>query len=92
MNPILNKIGMEEALCQLAEEASELAQAALKYRRSTMCVNPTPVSPAKAYADLMEEFADVFLCMKIVGYDVDSVALTMSRKEHRWLKRLEEFR
>lgn len=90
MNPILNRLGTEEVLCQLAEEAAELAQAALKYRRSTMCVNPTPISPARAYDDLMEEFADVFLCMKIIGYDMNTVALTMTRKEHRWLKRLEE--
>ena len=92
MNPILSKLGTEEILCQLAEEASELAKAALKLRRATMCVNPTPVSPARAYADLMEEFADVFLCMKIFGYDADSVAVTMSRKEYRWMKRLEELR
>ena len=90
MNPILNKLGTEEVLCQLAEEAAELAQAALKYRRATTFVNPTPISPAKAYADLMEEFADVFLCMKIIGYDIDSVALTMTRKENRWIRRLEE--
>ncbi len=33
-----------EILCQLAEEASELAQAALKLRRALDGTNPTPVT------------------------------------------------
>jgi len=34
----------DELLCQLAEEAAELSQAALKLRRVLTGVNPTPVS------------------------------------------------
>lgn len=39
---IVEHLGMNEILCQLAEEASELAQAALKLRRAYDGKNPTP--------------------------------------------------
>lgn len=48
-----------EILAQLAEEASELAQAALKLRRALDGTNPTPKSVAECEANLMEEFADI---------------------------------
>ena len=48
-----------EILAQLAEEASELAQAALKLRRALDGTNPTPKSIAECEADLTEEIADV---------------------------------
>lgn len=34
----------EDILCQIAEEAAELAQATLKLRRAITQTNPTPVS------------------------------------------------
>lgn len=48
-----------EILAQLAEEASELAQAALKLRRALDGTNPTPKSVAECEANLTEEIADV---------------------------------
>lgn len=48
-----------EILAQLAEEASELAQAALKLRRALDGTNPTPKSVAECEANLLEEFADI---------------------------------
>lgn len=48
-----------EILAQLAEEASELAQAALKLRRALDDTNPTPKSVAECEANLIEEFADI---------------------------------
>ena len=44
-----------EILAQLAEETSELAQAALKLRRAIDKENPTPKSQAEATDDLIEE-------------------------------------
>lgn len=41
-----------EILAQLAEEASELAQAALKLRRALDGTNPTPKSVAECEANL----------------------------------------
>lgn len=39
---VLDYLPREEILAQLAEEASELAQAALKLRRALNGTNPTP--------------------------------------------------
>ena len=48
-----------EILAQLAEEASELAQAALKLRRALDGTNPTPKSVEECEENLLEELADI---------------------------------
>lgn len=58
---IASKMTEEALLCQLAEEAAELAQAALKMRRVLVQDSPTTVEPSKAVSALMEELADVQL-------------------------------
>lgn len=90
-----------EILAQLAEEASELAQAALKLRRALDGTNPTPKSVAKCEANLMEEFADInnavnALCDAWFGDDLDSEREFWNAereieysKYKRWLSRLE---
>ncbi len=80
-----------ELLCQLAEEAAELAQAALKERRALEDDNPTPVSYADAHGSLIEEVADVFVCLSelLELHDWEEVANIRERKENRWLRRLE---
>lgn len=80
----------EELLCQLAEEASELAQAALKLRRVTDGTNPTPVTYDNALGDVYEEAADVILCLQLCGIDISSsiVNNTIDRKIKRWQTRL----
>lgn len=47
-----------EILAQLAEEASELAQAALKLRRALDGTNPTPKSVEECRKAFEEEYAD----------------------------------
>ena len=61
---ISSNLSREDILCQLAEEASELAQAALKLRRAITGTNPTPMSADDAWNDLMEEIADVSVAEK----------------------------
>lgn len=90
-----------EILAQLAEEASELAQAALKLRRALDGTNPTPKSAAECEANLMEEFADInnaadALCDVWFGNDFESehefwnaVQEITDNKYFRWLSRLE---
>ncbi len=56
---IASRLSREDILCQLAEEAAELSQAALKLRRAITGTNPTPVSESTATDDLFEELADV---------------------------------
>lgn len=66
---IREQLSQEELLCQLAEEASELAQAALKLRRVYDGSNPTPVKRSEAFDNLKEEIADVELVLMVLGYD-----------------------
>lgn len=81
-----------EILAQLAEEASELAQAALKLRRAIDGKNPTPKSIVECETALEEEVADVWLCIREVGFSDDDHLMTqgeiMSEKHERWLSRL----
>ena len=60
---IAEHLGMNEILCQLAEESSELAQAALKLRRAYDGKNPTPKTVEECINALLEESADVDLCL-----------------------------
>ena len=75
-----------EILAQLAEEASELAQAALKLRRVLDGTNPTPATKDQAMANLVEEYSDVVCCMMEleVIYDLSLI----NKKKERWIKRL----
>ena len=82
-----------EILAQLAEETSELAQAALKLRRALDGTNPTPKSVEECQKAFEEEYADVVNC--IIALDLDDAAFDRMRKmqhekEVRWLSRLEE--
>ncbi len=81
-----------ELLCQLAEESAELAQAALKERRALEDDNPTPISYAEARSNLIEEVADVFVCLSELFelHDWEEVANIREEKENRWLRRLSE--
>lgn len=85
------KLGMCEVLAQLAEEAAELSQAALKLRRCLDGTNPTPVDFGDAEAHLYEELADVLLCMDAIANrpePLDGVAATIRRKVARWRSRI----
>lgn len=85
---IIEYTGKVCVLDQLAEEAAELAQAALKLARVYRGTNPTPVSAETAYNRLIEEYSDVIL----VGHVLDVYAdpEIMAVKTERWLKRLED--
>ena len=63
---VVDRATESEVLAQLAEEAAELAQAALKLRRALGGPNPTRVSVEEARAALIEEAADVDLCMDLL--------------------------
>lgn len=77
-------------LIQLAEEASELSQASLKLVRSLS--HDTPVSEAEARANLLEEIADVQVCLTAVTDSVDMMAVEAiaRKKAKRWEERLNE--
>lgn len=78
-----------EILAALAEEAAELAHAALKLRRAIDGTSPTPVTVKEALRRLMEEVADVELCIQTVsGLNYLDIESTMKRKAERWVGRL----
>lgn len=90
-----------EILAQLAEEASELAQAALKLRRALDGTNPTPKSVDECLENVQEEMADVFVCLTMFGKSAEKDGILIynrymekvikieGEKEVRWLSRLE---
>lgn len=89
-------LSMPERLCQLAEEAAELSQAALKYRRSLTGANPTPTDPDEARENLLEETADVLLCLALCDVNIrarspdgEKIAQIFRRKLKRWGHRLQ---
>lgn len=86
-----------EILAQLAEEASELTQAALKVRRASGFINETPVGYEKAIDNLIEEIADVQVCIDAVTAadpHINSIEpqtrlrQTKEAKAKRWVERL----
>ena len=95
-NHISDRLSTYELLTQLAEEAAELAQAALKYRRALRMeqgqedTSPTPKTAQEAKKSLEEEVADVELCI----YALEMLTIDfepMKHKAERWLRRLEAY-
>ena len=91
------RIDIDNRLTQLAEEAAELAQAALKHRRALQTarfdkdVSPTTKTLNDSYDSLVEECSDVMLAMLVTtGYLVSNDI--MLNKARRWLDRLKRYR
>lgn len=64
---MIDIIGEPAMLEQLAEEATELAKAALKLARIERKENPTPVTKEEATLNLIEEYTDVMQCTEELG-------------------------
>lgn len=90
MNYIKRKIPVQELLTGLAEEAAELAQAALKLRRVFNGINPTPVTEEDAMERLYEEIADVKLYVSLLDINPRYISEVMDHKLTRWRDRLAE--
>lgn len=86
---INKRISQNEILLQLAEEASELAHAALKLRRACTQESPTPVTEDQAMDHLMEEIADVRVCVaQLDGMEHRRIDHQVAVKTERWKARL----
>ena len=96
LNRIRQLMPREELLAQLAEECDELGHAALKLRRAITGKNPTPVTEDEATEMILEETADLELCLMVLEYDrplpAGKIKMYIERKADRWLRRLEENR
>lgn len=89
MSVITDKIPVTELLAGLAEEATELAQAALKLRRCYDGTNPTPANPDIQYECFLEEIGDVELYLDQMSINRQVIADYKAAKLERWQKRLE---
>lgn len=93
LKTICSHLPPDELLAQLAEEAGELAHAALKLRRALIGTNPTPVTAKEAQVRMEEEIADVYACVDAVAYamelDPDRATEICILKMARWAERLE---
>ena len=87
---IRRNIGAAACYEQLAEEASELAQAALKYARILRGVNPTPVPKEEAAMMLEEEYIDVQLAADVASVHANNRNLYLTKLQ-RWVDRIEEW-
>lgn len=96
---VLGSIGEYGVLQQIAEEASELAQAALKYLRFIKGVNPVYINGVRAdkndadvaqhlLDNIREELSDVVLACDVAGFKPSYNM--MQEKLSRWRMRLEE--
>lgn len=93
---IEERIDTDNQLTQLAEEATELSQAALKYRRALQTarrddrISPTPTTGEDAYDSLVEECSDVMLAVLVTTRYLVSNDI-MLNKAKRWLDRLKQY-
>lgn len=84
---MLDHIGKAAMLEQTAEEATELAQAALKYARILRQENPTPVTEDEAQMNLKEEWNDLLICasqLNEMDYDMNLANKKIERFVDRW--------
>ena len=87
MNSIRN-LPVTQRLINLAEECTECAQAALKMFRALN--GDTPVSQMDAREHLIEEIADVSVCMTALGdmAPLSDVGEIITQKAQRWEQRI----
>ena len=90
---VICSLGEPALLEQLAEECSELAQAALKLARLERGENPTPKTKEECVENLLEELGDVNLCMSVVeaNQGIHIRCLSVDKKA-RWAQRIREAR
>ena len=93
INIIRAHLDDDEVLTQLAEEAAELAQAALKLRRAITGKNPTPINEGYALQGLLGEIADVNACVACASFSNKDYGVMLDLRDYkleRWATRLED--
>ena len=88
---IREEVPKEEIYKNLAEEASELAQAALKMCRIASTTNPTDKSADEVYENLIEEYTDVLNTADRI-LELKPNWLIGDFKLYRWCIRLDEMK
>lgn len=89
---LIEGLAKEDYLDQLIEECGELIQAASKLKRVRGKRNKTPVTEEEATRKLVEEIADVRLCIEMVeqAENISPILIdrTMRSKYVRWKERM----
>lgn len=91
---ILENAGLPEILTSVAEEASEVAQAALKLRRAILCPagNSTPKDRMEAIRDYLMELGDLACSINASCADRRMnprvIYNTECKKRQRWIDRI----
>lgn len=89
---IRDNVSCADQIGQLAEEAVELAHAALKLERVVRGTNPTPVTQIEATVKLCEEVADVLNALEVLKIwpGTESINGIREEKLDRWVERIKE--
>ena len=76
---------------QVAEEAVELAHAAMKMQRILNGTNPTPVTEKEAMGKVMEEICDLYNALEVLKLDVNMKYEGIRKKKMaRWVERIQK--
>ena len=76
---------------QVAEEAVELAHAAMKMQRILNGTNPTPVTEKEAMGKVMEEICDLYNALEVLKLDVSLKYEGIRKKKMaRWAERIQK--
>lgn len=76
---------------QVAEEAVELAHAAMKMQRILNGTNPTPVTEKEAIGKVMEEICDLYNALEVLKLDVSLKYEGIRKKKMaRWVERIQK--
>ena len=94
---IAETLSEEDILCQISEEADELAKAALKLRRAITGTNPTPVTVEEAVENFVEEYGDTvgayvayLVKHNLIDRKVADILEQNNPKYKRWAQRIKE--
>lgn len=90
INHIAKEVGVAALYENLAEEAIELAHAALKTARALRNENPTPITTYEAVNHVLEELQDVYLLVLWLYGDFKYDIKTMGEKQARAIRRIYE--
>lgn len=76
---------------QVAEEAVELAHAAMKMQRILTGTNPTPVTEKEAKGKVMEEICDLYNALEVLKLDANMKYEGIRKKKMaRWVERIQK--
>lgn len=88
---IREQLSPADQFAQVAEEAVELAHAAMKMQRILNGTNPTPVTEKEAMGKVMEEICDLYNALEVLKLDVSLKYEGIRKKKMaRWVERIKK--